>query len=145
MKNGGNEDFFPTIKKYIFVPTAPDDVESEMKFFIESLYKMLQDGESVIKVAAYVHMRITGIHPFPDANGRTARLMMNIILMQAGFLPVVVRIKEKYDKSLKDWETDPVAFENYLLKNCDNMERGVRNGFLPMEEKRKTQEDCSIQ
>ncbi|AEE50862.1 Fic family protein [Haliscomenobacter hydrossis] len=42
-------------------------------------------------LAAYFHYRITAIHPFDDGNGRMARLMMNLLLMKAGYPPVIIR------------------------------------------------------
>jgi Fic family protein len=36
------------------------------------------------------HARLVAIHPFSDGNGRTARLLMNLLLMRAGYPPVVV-------------------------------------------------------
>jgi Fic family protein len=42
-------------------------------------------------LAAYFHYRLTAIHPFDDGNGRMARLMMNLLLMKAGFPPVIIR------------------------------------------------------
>ena len=40
-----------------------------------------------VLLAALAHHKVTAIHPFLDGNGRTARLLMNLILMRAG-LPV---------------------------------------------------------
>ena len=37
------------------------------------------------------HLRLVSIHPFADGNGRTARLLMNLILLRAGYPPVAVR------------------------------------------------------
>ena len=37
------------------------------------------------------HRRLVQIHPFNDGNGRTARLLMNLILVRAGYPPVAVR------------------------------------------------------
>lgn len=45
-----------------------------------------------IELAAILHHKIVSIHPFVDGNGRCARLIMNIILMQAGY-PLVVVLK----------------------------------------------------
>ena len=36
------------------------------------------------------HFRLTAIHPFSDGNGRTARLLMNLLLIRAGYSPVAV-------------------------------------------------------
>lgn len=41
-------------------------------------------------LAALAHHRLVKIHPFVDGNGRTARLVMNLILMQHGYPPTVI-------------------------------------------------------
>src|SRR5581483_383329 len=40
--------------------------------------------------AALAHHRLAAIHPFVDGNGRTARLVMNLILLRAGYPPTVI-------------------------------------------------------
>lgn len=47
-----------------------------------------------IERAAVFHAVFETIHPFPDGNGRTGRLLMNYMLVQAGYWPVNVRCKE---------------------------------------------------
>lgn len=44
--------------------------------------------------AALLHGELVKIHPFVDGNGRTSRLVMNLSLMNNGYLPVIVK-KEK--------------------------------------------------
>lgn len=44
--------------------------------------------------AALLHGELVKIHPFVDGNGRTSRLVMNLSLMNSGYLPVIVK-KEK--------------------------------------------------
>jgi Fic family protein len=39
--------------------------------------------------AAEAHLRFVAIHPFRDSNGRTGRLLMNLLLLQAGY-PIVI-------------------------------------------------------
>ena len=44
--------------------------------------------------AALLHGELVKIHPFVDGNGRTSRLVMNLSLMNSGYLPVIIK-KEK--------------------------------------------------
>lgn len=41
--------------------------------------------------ALEAHYRLVSIHPFIDGNGRTARLLMNLILIENGLAPVIIR------------------------------------------------------
>lgn len=41
------------------------------------------------------HFRLTAIHPFGDGNGRTARLLMNLVLIRGGYPPVAVRPEDR--------------------------------------------------
>ena len=41
------------------------------------------------------HRRLGDIHPFDDGNGRTARLLMNLILIRGGYPPVAVRPQDR--------------------------------------------------
>ncbi len=46
--------------------------------------------------AAFIaHFRLTAIHPFGDGNGRTARLLMNLLLLRCGYPPVAVRPEDR--------------------------------------------------
>ena len=42
-----------------------------------------------VRYAAEAHLRFVSIHPFRDGNGRSGRLLMNLLLLRAG-LPIVV-------------------------------------------------------
>lgn len=61
-----------------------------------------------VELAALLHHRLAHIHPFFDGNGRTSRLVMNVVLMQAGF-PLVVILKtdrKKYYRTLAEADRD---------------------------------------
>ncbi len=51
----------------------------------------------VVELAALFHHKLVYIHPFFDGNGRTARLAMNIFLLQAGY-PLVIVLKNDRKK-----------------------------------------------
>lgn len=49
-----------------------------------------------VELAAQAHHRLVAIHPFIDGNGRTARLVMNLILFKQGYPPaVILRVNRK--------------------------------------------------
>jgi len=54
-------------------------------------YLKEQDQLHPIELAARFHFQYVYIHPFVDGNGRTARLLMNLILMKNGFPPAIVK------------------------------------------------------
>jgi Fic family protein len=49
------------------------------------------------EAAFTAHLRLAGIHPFNDGNGRTARLLMNLILIRGGYPPVAVRPEDRLE------------------------------------------------
>jgi len=43
-----------------------------------------------VDYAAWAHHKLVEIHPFNDGNGRVARLLQNILLIQKGYPPTVI-------------------------------------------------------
>ncbi|MGL4758698.1 MAG: Fic family protein [Patescibacteria group bacterium] len=81
---------------------------------------------SLIQKAVEVHFRLVNIHPFVDGNGRTARLLFNLILLQAG-LPLVFVSKEErstYLSSLEKAQTGG-ANEDYQYLMLKAIERSL--------------------
>lgn len=48
-----------------------------------------------VAVAGEAHYRLVSIHPFVDGNGRTARLLMNLLLMMQGYPPAIIRKQDR--------------------------------------------------
>ena len=48
-----------------------------------------------IELAAEAHYRLVTIHPFVDGNGRTARLLMNMILLMHGYPAAIIRKRDR--------------------------------------------------
>jgi excisionase family DNA binding protein len=79
-----------------------------------------------IKMAVDAHFKFVSIHPFVDGNGRTARLLMNLILMQDGYPPVIVRKedREEYIKSLEKGQTKN-DLDDYYKFMFDSIDRSL--------------------
>jgi len=67
--------------------TAPFDITPEMNDLI-IWAQVAQKDLHPVQYAADLHQKFVAIHPFVDGNGRTARLLMNMALTQAGY-PII--------------------------------------------------------
>ena len=81
----------------------PKELDDKMKEFIEKL-PQLKEKLHAVEYTAMIHALFVNIHPFIDGNGRVARLIMNLALLQAGYnitiIPPVVRAD--YIRALQD-------------------------------------------
>ncbi|XP_048370237.1 protein adenylyltransferase FICD [Sphaerodactylus townsendi] len=77
------------------LPPHPRDVEKQMLEFVQWINS--EDAMSLhpVEFAALAHYKLVYIHPFVDGNGRTSRLLMNLILMQAGYPPITIRKEQR--------------------------------------------------
>ena len=87
----------------------PIHVESEM----ENLLNWLKDyrDEDPVIVSAWLHHRFTQIHPYQDGNGRVARLLTTLVLLQADLLPLVIDrdLRTEYLDSLEKADSGDLA------------------------------------
>ncbi len=71
--------------------------------------------DNIVVKAIEAHYRLVAIHPFSDGNGRTARLLMNLILMRDGFAPIIIRKmdRRRYLNALEIYHTKGEAEPYY--------------------------------
>lgn len=68
----------------------PIKVPDLMKEFFAK-YEKFDGVADIIKI----HLDFVSIHPFSDGNGRCARLLMNLLLLQNGFCPIIIRPRDR--------------------------------------------------
>ena len=84
--------------------------------------KSKKSKTNILEYAALAHFKLVHIHPFIDGNGRTARLLTNLILMQHGFPPaVVLKIERKkyYDCLEKAHKGNLPDFINFMARSVE--------------------------
>ncbi|MEC4185049.1 Fic family protein [Adlercreutzia sp. R21] len=80
------------------VGAAPDEVPR----LVDALMAEVQEavlsesaGKNALTIAAYLHAQLVDIHPFADGNGRTARLLMNYVLLKLGSPPCAISADDR--------------------------------------------------
>ena len=82
--------------------------------------KYLQTEKDVITRAIMGHFKFVSIHPFVDGNGRMGRLLMNLILLQNGLWPIIIRPRDrkKYIGGIEKGQLtqDTTSYEEFMYK-----------------------------
>jgi len=80
---------------------------------------------NVIELATIFHHKFVHIHPFFDGNGRTVRLAMNLILLNAGFPPAIIlkNDRSKYYTALNIANNG--NYNKLMLLMCQALERSL--------------------
>jgi Fic family protein len=75
---------------------SPEETPIKMGELMQWYNEVSGNGEiHPVVIAALFHHQFTAIHPFDDGNGRMARLLMNLILLQKGYPPVVIKQQDR--------------------------------------------------
>lgn len=108
-----NPRHWKTKPNYLLTPTgekleflAPEEVPAAMNELINWANNHLHQNTlnrhnkkkyqlHPLKVACGFHKRFIDIHPFGDGNGRMARILMNLILIQQGYMPAIVYLEQR--------------------------------------------------
>ena len=84
-----------------------------------------------VELAAGAHKRFAFIHPFIDGNGRIARLIMNVILIQNGYIPAVIPpvLRQEYISLLEKAHTDDIPFTEFIAERVYESEKEMERLF----------------
>ena len=96
---------------------------------VPSLMKKMMEGlqvdEHPVVKAAKAHFELVSIHPFVDGNGRTARLLMNLILMKNAYVPAVIlkNDRKKYYNLLESSDVENLS--DFIIFVSRAVERSI--------------------
>jgi Fic family protein len=98
---------------------SPAEVPARMGDFA----RRLVSAPATPATAFAAHRELVDIHPFNDGNGRTARLLMNLVLIRGGYPPVAVRPEDRlaYIDALQQAQAGrgTSAFDRLLYERLD--------------------------
>ncbi len=101
-----------------YVPPPTSKVPALMKKFVKDI-TIFRKKYHPVEAAALLHKGLVDIHPFVDGNGRTARLLMNLVLFQSGYVLTVIPpvLRSDYIALIKRSQTgkkDSSGFINFI-------------------------------
>lgn len=98
-----------------YTVVEPNAVPGLMKDFVEQLEHM-RDTYHPIEFAALVHKEFVFIHPFIDGNGRVARLLLNLVLLQEGYTIAIIPpvLRREYIDLLEKAHRDDRDFISFI-------------------------------
>ena len=111
--------------RYVLTDTGRHDFPSpvEVPARMGDFARWLGSAAATPPTAFAAHRQFVDIHPFNDGNGRTARLLMNLILIRGGYPPVAVRPEDRaaYLDALQQAQAGrgAAAFERLLYERLD--------------------------
>jgi len=105
----------------------PEDISAHMKKLIATLKKLRKEKHPV-EFSALAHKELVFVHPFIDGNGRVARLLMNLILLQEGYSITIIPpiLRKDYIQTLEKAHSDDRDFIELIAR----MVRETQKDFL---------------
>ncbi len=119
----------PKTGKSIYSPPEGEEVILSMLKNLEEFIHDEDDGIDVLVKLAIIHYQFEAIHPFPDGNGRTGRIINVLFLVLKGALDLpilylsqyIIENKENYYKCLRQ-VTEKNEWEKWIMFILDSIE-----------------------
>ncbi|MDA8345401.1 MAG: Fic family protein [Thermaerobacter sp.] len=99
---------------WVKVPELMEDLSSRLE--------ASPGGEHPVVFAATAHLELVRIHPFVDGNGRTARLLTNLLLMRSGYPPAMYSVGERAEYIDAIREADTVSHDRFIILTAQAVE-----------------------
>ncbi|MFF0295404.1 Fic family protein [Kitasatospora sp. NPDC004614] len=118
-----------TPPKWPLVPAHVEQWVGEVCAFGKQIESDEELGRPLPEVLAGIHNRFERIHPFLDGNGRTGRLVMNLVLVRLGYPPIIIlkRQREAYLAALRRADASDYGALGELIARAmeDNLNRFI--------------------
>jgi len=115
-----------------FVPEKMHDLLNRTNAAIDAIILNKKNAPHPVDVALQFHLEYLQIHPFYDGNGRTARILTNLILIALGYTPFWITKSERsiyytYISDIQGYGGDKEAFFAYVASLIERSEQLVLN------------------
>lgn len=103
----------------------PQMITTELKKLLDDVaYQVINNSFPIDEIAYRFHHRLVWIHPFPNGNGRHARLMTDLLLVQAG--------RSRFTWGEQKLENDGATRKQYInaLRNADKHDYSALAEFV---------------
>ncbi|XP_041467228.1 protein adenylyltransferase FICD-like [Lytechinus variegatus] len=107
-----------------YIPPPSVEINDLMDDFVEWMNSEEALSLHPVEFAALAHYKFVYIHPFMDGNGRTSRLLMNLILLRTGYPPVIVKLsqRQQYYETIKQANAGDIRpFIRFICNCLDDM------------------------
>lgn len=129
-----NKGCYRNVRVRIFGSDAILPNPVKVPYLMEAFTQKLDSRKDDVLKALEAHYKLVEIHPFIDGNGRTARLLMNLILLRAKILPLIVtpRERKRYISAINHRNTRGALlhYYNYMLGLLDKSQDMYRKIFI---------------
>ena len=97
---------------------GPDKVPQMMKDIVQKIAD-IREKEHPVAAAAKAHLEFVFVHPFVDGNGRVARLIMNLVLIQSGYNIALISpaSRAEYISLIEAAHKDDSDFINFICSS----------------------------
>ena len=115
------------------------ELQSLIDDYIKEYNEALEQDFSFEKIAK-LHIDFENIHPFPDGNGRTGRLLINYYMLIKNQIPIVIPIEQR-SEYLSYMEKNDVEGLSKLLEKLQKEEKERINDFVLMNTSKQKLDD----
>lgn len=113
-----------------YIPPMPEDVPYFINELIEK-YNTPDENKTQFEKICELKCNFERIHPFFDGNGRTGRLLANILFLKNGYPYITVPVEERdlYFKAIENNELNLYFAEKIYNKQLELLNQSKDNNF----------------